>query len=95
MEVREFHLTLKNRVIIALALVALIGLGAVVLTIGMTLLVGAIGVGVIAGGYLAARSKVRRALGRNDPTPVTRPEPGQEVFPETKQPAIRQLRDGE
>ncbi|MEP6690130.1 MAG: hypothetical protein ABJD07_03180 [Gemmatimonadaceae bacterium] len=92
MIVREIHLTAKNKLVIALALMALMAAGAVLFAVGMTLLVAAIAVVAVAGGFLAARSRVRRAFGRPDPAPLASAvplDPSREVFPSARARAPR------
>ncbi len=92
MIVREFHLTAKNKAVLALALVLLVAAGAMLFAVGMTLLVAAVAAAVIGAGFFAARSAVRRALGRPDATPLARPrplDPSQEVFPSERERAPR------
>ena len=99
MQVLRYELTLKNKAAIALAVVALMAVGAVVITIGMTLLVVVLGVAIVGGAGLALRAKVRNALGRGTPRRAERldPEldPAREVFPSesSRAPRIRSGRD--
>jgi hypothetical protein len=56
---RVYTLSVRNRVIAALAILALIGLGAAVVAVGLTLLLGVVAVGTLLGAGVSIYNRLR------------------------------------
>jgi hypothetical protein len=81
---RVYALTVRNRFLATLAILALIGLGAAVVAVGFTLLLGLAAAGTLVGAGMSIYNRIRGRSVESLPRPVAGLDPRLQVFPERR-----------